>query len=53
MTPYQITLDGRIEAVAQSQQVWWDAHRLAEAPLPSPIKKLLLVLFSNDDLFAA
>ena len=53
VTPYQVMLEGRIEAVAQSQQVWWDAHRLADAPLPSPIKKLLLALFSSDDLFAA
>ena len=53
VTPYQVMLGNRLAGVAQSQQVWWEAHRLADAPLPSPIKKLLLALFTSDDLFAA
>ncbi len=53
VTPYQVMLGNRLAGVAQSQQVWWEAHRLADAPLPSPIKKLLLALFTTDDLFAA
>ena len=53
VTPFQVALDARTAIVAQSQQVWWDAHRLADAPLPAPIKKLLLALFSSEDLFAA
>ncbi|MBC7413441.1 MAG: A/G-specific adenine glycosylase [Herminiimonas sp.] len=53
VTPYQVILDQRIASVGQSQQSWWDARRLADAPLPAPVKKLLLALFSRDDLFAA
>ena len=53
VTPYQVTLERRVYAVAQSQQVWLEAHRLVEAPLPAPIKKLLLTLLCSDDLFAA
>ena len=53
VTPYQVTLDRRIASAEQSRQIWWDAHRMTDAPLPAPIKKLLLALFSKDSLFAA
>lgn len=53
VTPYRIMLAERLVTAAQSDDVWLDLHRVAGAPLPAPIKKLLLALTAKDDLFAS
>lgn len=52
VTPYRITLAKRLSAVVQTGDVWLDLHHISDAPLPAPIKKLLLSLTSKDDLFS-
>ncbi len=44
IVPYRITLAQRRMMVAQPDYVWYALDKLAEAPLPAPIKKLLLDL---------
>ena len=53
VAPYRVTLMQRLPMRAPDDLVWVDTARLADAPLPSPIKKLLLALCRPDDLFAA
>ncbi len=52
ISPFQITLARRAQVVAEAGQVWYPAERLADAPLPAPVKKLLLEIFRAADLFA-
>ena len=52
VVPYRVSLSRRLPGVGQTQQVWIGTDRVADAPLPAPVKKLLLALFSADDLFA-
>ncbi|MDP9108002.1 MAG: A/G-specific adenine glycosylase [Pseudomonadota bacterium] len=49
--PYLVTLSRRLPIVAEADHVWLPAAHVAEAPLPAPVKKLLLGLFGTDDLF--
>jgi A/G-specific adenine glycosylase len=42
--PWLVTLDQRIDAVAQDEHVWHPLENIARAPLPAPVKKLLLQL---------
>ena len=42
ITPYQISIKRRSILVGQLDYVWYDIAKLAEAPLPAPVKKLLL-----------
>jgi A/G-specific adenine glycosylase len=42
IAPYRVTLSRRIDMAAQAGHVWWDLARIAEAPLPAPVKKLLI-----------
>lgn len=51
VAPYRITLQSRRVFAAQSGRVWYPALRLASAPLPAPVKKLLLSVFGEPDLF--
>jgi A/G-specific adenine glycosylase len=44
IAPYRILLSQRIGMAAQPGHVWWDLARIEEAPLPAPVKKLLLRL---------
>ena len=53
VAPLRIALSHRSAVLPGEGLVWVDVARLADAPLPSPIKKLLLSLFRPDDLFAA
>ncbi|HEY8607171.1 MAG TPA: A/G-specific adenine glycosylase [Noviherbaspirillum sp.] len=46
--PYRVRLERREERVAQSGYVWYAADGLADAPLPAPVKKLLLAVFRAD-----
>lgn len=47
MAPFRISLARRLEFAGQSSHVWYDAAKLSRAPLPAPIKKLLLEIFSE------
>ena len=42
IAPYRIGLAGRVSLDAR--YVWWDMARIAQAPLPAPVKKLLAQL---------
>jgi A/G-specific adenine glycosylase len=50
ITPYQIRLAQRLELVGELGHVWYPAADLTTAPLPAPIKKLLLAVFREPDL---
>lgn len=52
VSPYLINVSCRFDQAAQSAHVWYDTTKLADAPLPAPVKKLLLALCQTDDLFA-
>jgi A/G-specific adenine glycosylase len=41
IAPYRVTLAARLDLPAH---VWWDLARIDEAPLPAPVKKLLVEL---------
>ncbi len=47
ISPFQIRLERRFPMIAQSSYVWYDVNKLADAPLPAPVKKLLLGLFGK------
>ena len=53
VTPFLIKLSRRLDTAAQQQFVWYSIDKLAAAPLPAPVKKLLMELFSTDDLFTS
>ncbi len=53
ISPYEVRLSRRFERIGQDSHVWYPVTALADAPLPAPIKKLLLALFSAEDLFAS
>ena len=44
ITPYRISLARRLKIAGQSSHNWYPLHRMAVAPLPAPVKKLLLTL---------
>ncbi|SDY01517.1 A/G-specific DNA-adenine glycosylase [Collimonas sp. OK242] len=52
ISPFQIALKRRLEGIAQASYVWYPAEKLADAPLPAPVKKLLLEVLREADLFA-
>lgn len=52
VTPYLVTLARRLDGAAEHGHVWYDTARLANAPLPAPVKKLLLGLDNARDLFS-
>ena len=52
IAPYKITLSRRLDLAGQRQHVWVHTDQLALAPLPAPVKKMLLTLCAEDDLFA-
>jgi len=52
ISPFEIRLERRLDLAAQSSHVWYSADKLADAPLPAPVKKLLLAVFREADLFA-
>jgi len=47
IAPYRVTLSKRLNVAAEAGHVWYDSARLADAPLPAPIKKLLLELLGD------
>ncbi|MFL9926716.1 A/G-specific adenine glycosylase [Herbaspirillum lusitanum] len=50
VAPYQIALSACRARIAQHGLMWYPIARLADAPLPAPVKKLLLGVFRTDDL---
>jgi len=52
VTLHRIDLRTRRFGVAQSAQVWYPVAELAGAPLPAPVKKMLLALFAAPDLLS-
>jgi len=47
IAPYRVTLAKRQQLAAQGSHVWLDGAAIGEAPLPAPIKKLLLELMGD------
>jgi A/G-specific adenine glycosylase len=45
ITPCRIALARRHDLAAQGGHVWYEGAKIAQAPLPAPVKKLLLELF--------
>jgi A/G-specific adenine glycosylase len=52
VSPYQIVLKQRLLQVAESVHVWYPIAQLVDAPLPAPVKKLLLGVLRSDDLLS-
>lgn len=50
VAPYRIRLSKRLHVAGEGRHVWYRADRLADAPLPAPVKKLLLAVFGKNDL---
>ena len=53
VSPYRVRLARRLDFAAQSNHVWYLTDRLADAPLPAPVKKLLLAVFRSNDLLTS
>jgi A/G-specific adenine glycosylase len=51
VAPYRVDLTRRHAELREPGMVWFDAARLADAPLPAPVKKLLLAVFGGGGLF--
>jgi len=51
VAPYRVALSQRHPMVAETGHVWYPVAGLAQAPLPAPIKKLLVELLGKADLF--
>ena len=47
IAPCRIALARRLDLAGESGHVWYDGARIGQAPLPAPIKKLLLGLFGD------
>ena len=47
IAPYRVTLARRRALAAQAGHVWYDGQAIGAAPLPAPIKKLLLELMDD------
>ncbi|HJV87976.1 MAG TPA: A/G-specific adenine glycosylase [Noviherbaspirillum sp.] len=52
VSPYRIRLAHRAQHVAEAGHVWYHAAQLQDAPLPAPVKKLLLAVFRGPDLLS-
>jgi len=50
VSPFQVVLKKRLLQAAESVYVWYPVAELADAPLPAPVKKLLLGVLRTDDL---
>jgi A/G-specific adenine glycosylase len=52
VAPYRIKLARRLEVAAEARHVWYRTDKLPDAPLPAPVKKLLLAVFREADLLS-
>jgi A/G-specific adenine glycosylase len=50
ISPYRITLANRRELAGQTGHVWYEVGKLAHAPLPAPVKRLLQEICHKDVL---
>lgn len=50
ITPYHIALKRRLQRAGEDAYGWYPIARMADAPLPAPVKKLLLAVFREPDL---
>jgi A/G-specific adenine glycosylase len=53
VTPYRVRLARRNDLVGEARHVWYRTDKLADAPLPAPVKKLLVSLLHREDLLSA
>jgi A/G-specific adenine glycosylase len=44
IAPYRVKLSRRLEMAGQLEHVWYGTDKLLDAPLPAPVKKLLLAV---------
>jgi A/G-specific adenine glycosylase len=47
ISPIWISLARRVDFVGEGSYVWYDAEKIPYAPLPAPVKKLLLEVFNG------
>lgn len=47
IAPYRVKLSHRQDMAGQIRHQWYPAEKLADAPLPAPVKKLLLAVFDE------
>ncbi len=47
ITPCRIALARRLDLAGEAGHVWYDGDKIADAPLPAPVKKLLLDIFGD------
>ena len=52
VAPYRVSLTKRSDMAGEERHVWYRTDRLAAAPLPAPVKKLLLAVFREADLLS-
>lgn len=52
VAPFQVALAARAPRIASHGLLWYPVNKLADAPLPAPVKKLLLGVLRRDDLLA-
>ena len=52
VSPYRVRLAKRLDMAGEGRHVWYRTDRLAEAPLPAPVEKLLLAVFRDADLLS-
>lgn len=50
VAPYRVTLASRHAAIGEADHVWLEVAGIADAPLPAPVKKLLLAVFPQYSL---
>ncbi|GIZ50869.1 A/G-specific adenine glycosylase [Noviherbaspirillum aridicola] len=50
VAPWRMRLRGRAGLASDGAHVWYPVARLEDAPLPAPVKKLLLAAFRSGDL---
>jgi A/G-specific adenine glycosylase len=47
IAPCHITLARRLDVAGEAGHVWYDGAKIAQAPLPAPVKKLLMEWFAG------
>jgi A/G-specific adenine glycosylase len=47
ISPIRISLASRVDFAGEGGYVWYDAEKIPHAPLPAPVKKLLLEVFNG------
>lgn len=52
VSPYRIRLSRRLDLAGQARHVWYRTDLLQDAPLPAPVKKLLLAVLGTTDLLS-